>query len=155
MLILIDTGLLQLPILYLSGHIVRHKDEYYRLLNKVTSHGEWEPWILFILGGVEATAKWTLDLVEATDEMRMNLEQEIRSLFPKLPAASLSRLLFSQPYLRIENIVEAGLAQRQTAARWLNDLAEHGFIAKERVGRTNIFVNTRLLQTLFHTSIPE
>ncbi|WP_369407709.1 hypothetical protein [Trueperella pecoris] len=85
----------------------------------------------------------------------MNLEQEIRSLFPKLPAASLSRLLFSQPYLRIENIVEAGLAQRQTAARWLNDLAEHGFIAKERVGRTNIFVNTRLLQTLFHTSIPE
>ncbi|WP_304413591.1 Fic family protein [Trueperella pecoris] len=48
MLILIDTGLLQLPILYLSGHIVRHKDEYHRLLNKVTSHGEWEPWILFM-----------------------------------------------------------------------------------------------------------
>lgn len=29
LLILIETGLLQLPILYLSGHVMRHKDTYY------------------------------------------------------------------------------------------------------------------------------
>ncbi|WP_406717117.1 Fic/DOC family N-terminal domain-containing protein [Trueperella pyogenes] len=31
----------------LSGHILRHKNEYYRLLSGVTQREEWEPWILF------------------------------------------------------------------------------------------------------------
>nr|WP_108870552.1 Fic/DOC family N-terminal domain-containing protein [Tessaracoccus timonensis] len=155
MLILIEKGLLQLPILYLSGHIVRHKDTYYERLNAVTQEGEWEPWILFMLSGVESTARWTLDLVEETDQMRVSMEHQIREHNPKLPAASLARMLFSQPYLRIENVVDAGLAKRQTAAHWLSDLAESGLVIKERVGRNVIFINNRLLQTLFQTPLPE
>ena len=155
MLILIQTELLRLPILYLSGHIVRHKDTYYERLNAVTRNNEWEPWILFMLSGVESTAQWTLDLVEKTDQMRVEMEQQIRDHNSKLPAASLARMMFSQPYLRIDNIVEAGLAKRQTAAHWLTDLADSGLISKERVGRNVVFINNRLLQTLFHTPLPE
>lgn len=155
LLILIETGLLELPILYLSGHIVRHKDTYYERLNAVTHNGEWEPWILFMLSGIESTARWTLDLVERTDQMRALMEHQIREQNSKLPAASLARMLFSQPYLRIDNVVEAGLAKRQTAAHWLTELAEPGLIIKERVGRNVIFINSRLLQTLFHTPLPE
>ena len=155
MLILIQTELLRLPILYLSGHIVRHKDTYYERLNAVTRNNEWEPWILFMLSGVESTAQWTLDLVEKTDQMRVEMEQQIRDHNSKLPAASLARMMFSQPYLRIDNIVEAGLAKRQTAAHWLTDLACSGLISKERVGRNVVFINDRLLQTLFHTPLPE
>ena len=155
MLILIQTELLRLPILYFSGHIVRHKDTYYERLNAVTRDNEWEPWILFMLSGVESTAQWTLDLVEKTDQMRVEMEQQIRDHNSKLPAASLARMMFSQPYLRIDNIVEAGLAKRQTAAHWLTDLADSGLISKERVGRNVVFINNRLLQTLFHTPLPE
>ena len=71
LLILIETGLLQLPILYLSGHVMRHKDTYYERLDAVTREDAWEPWILFMLDGVESTARWTLDLVETTDTMRL------------------------------------------------------------------------------------
>lgn len=155
LLILIETGLLELPILYLSGHIVRHKDTYYERLNAVTQNGEWEPWILFMLSGIESTAQWTLDLVERTDQLRANMEHQIREQNSKLPAASLARMLFSQPYLRIDNVVEAGLAKRQTAAHWLTELAGSGLIIKERVGRNVIFINNRLLQTLFQTPLPE
>lgn len=155
LLILTETGLLQLPILYLSGHIVRHKDTYYERLNAVTQNSEWEPWILFMLSGIESTAQWTLDLVERTDQMRADIEHQIRERNSKLPAASLARMLFSQPYLRIDNVVEAGLAKRQTAAHWLTDLAESGLIIKERVGRNVIFINNRLLQALFQTPPPE
>ncbi len=155
MLLLIETGLLQLPILYLSGHIMRHKDIYYERLNAVTRDDQWEPWVLFMLSGVESTAQWTLDLVERTDHMRAGMEQAIRNHNSKMPAASLARLLFSQPYLRIENVVDAGLAKRQTAAIWLTSLSEAGLIIKERVGRSVLFINTVLLQTLFDTPLPD
>lgn len=155
LLILIETGLLQLPILYLSGHIMRHKDTYYEQLNAVTREDAWEPWILFMLDGVESTARWTLDLVETTDTMRAAMETEIRALNSKVPAASLTRLLFSQPYLRIDNVVEAGLAKRQTAARWLTEISDTGLVVKEKVGRNVVFINTRLLQTLFQTPLPD
>lgn len=153
-LILIEKGLLRLPVLYLSGHIMRHKDTYYERLSAVTREDAWEPWILFMLSGIESTAAWTLDLVETTDEIRATMEDEIHALNPRLPAAALTRILFTQPYARIDNIVEEKLAQRQTASRWLTELADAGLIAKERLGRSVVFVNTRLLETLFHTPLP-
>ncbi|WP_168195076.1 Fic family protein [Corynebacterium sp. sy039] len=154
LLILIEKGLLELPILYLSGHIMRHKDMYYRYLNAVTRNDEWEPWILFMLSGIESTATWTLNLVDVTDALRTDMESRIRNVNPKLPAGDLTRLLFTQPYLRIENIVNAGLAGRQTAARWLNDLAHHGVIGKEKVGRGSVYINSELLRTLFEMPLP-
>lgn len=154
LLILIETGLLEFPILYLSGHIMRHKDTYYERLNAVTRSDDWEPWILFMMEGVESTARWTMQLVEATDDLRGNMEAQIRQLNTRMPATEIARLLFTQPYLRIENVVDAGLAKRQTASKWLGDLAEAGLITKEKVGRHVIFVNDRLLYTLFHTPLP-
>lgn len=121
----------------------------------MTREDAWEPWILLMLDGVESTARWTLDLVETTDTMRAAMETEIRALNSKVPAASLTRLLFSQPYLRINNVVEAGLAKRQTAARWLTEISDTGLVIKEKVGRNVVFINTRLLQTLFQTPLPD
>ena len=63
--------------------------------------------------------------------------------------------MFSQPYLRINNVVEAGLAKRQTAARWLTEISDTGLVVKEKVGRNVVFINTRLLQTLFQTPLPD
>lgn len=154
-LFLIESELLRLPILYLSGYIVRHKDTYYERLNAVTCEDAWQPWILFMLAGIESTAKWTLRIVETTDRMRAALETRIREQNSKLPAVELSRLLYAQPYLRIENVVETGLAKRQTAARWLTDLAGSGLIVKEKIGRTVIFVNTELLDMLFTTPLSD
>lgn len=155
MLLLIESGLLELPVLYLSGHIMRRKGLYYELLNGVTRDEAWEPWILFMLSGVESTSRWTLDLIETTDALRAQMESDIRTSSPKLPAGELTRLLFTQPYLRIENIVEAGLAQRQTAGRWMTDLADRGLVVKERVGRGTIYINIKLLTALFDTPLPQ
>ena len=40
-------GLLDLPVLYLSGYILRHKSAYYRLLREVTERAAWQEWVLF------------------------------------------------------------------------------------------------------------
>ena len=59
LLYLVDKGLLDIPVLYLSRHIIRNKALYYRYLLEVTTQQAWETWILFILEAVRTTAEWT------------------------------------------------------------------------------------------------
>lgn len=66
MLYLVCKDLLQLPVLYLSRYVIEHKTDYYRLLQQVRDTGEWEEWLLFMLHGVEETAKQTIELVAFT-----------------------------------------------------------------------------------------
>lgn len=56
---LIQCGLLDLPTLYLSRHILKTRGEYYAALERVTTHGEWERWIVYMLTAVETTSHWT------------------------------------------------------------------------------------------------
>lgn len=53
-------GLLDIPILYLSRFIAQNKTDYYRLLQTVRDTGDWEPWLLYMLHGVQETAIETL-----------------------------------------------------------------------------------------------
>ena len=52
-LCLIQDKLLDLPILYLSRHILATRSDYYRLLGDVTQNGAWLPWLLYMLEAVE------------------------------------------------------------------------------------------------------
>lgn len=60
----------------------------------------------------------------------------------------LVELIFVQPYCRIKNVVEAGIAQRQTAAVYLKQLVAAGVLAEVKVGREKLFINPRLMRLL-------
>lgn len=59
-LYLVKEGLLDIPVLYLSRHIVQTKADYYRLLQAVRDHDVWEDWVLYMLDAVEQTAQQTV-----------------------------------------------------------------------------------------------
>ena len=71
-LFLIQEGLLTLPILYLSRYIIENQAGYYRLLRNVTSDKEWEPWLLYIIKGVEETANWTTAKIDAINALSIH-----------------------------------------------------------------------------------
>lgn len=151
-LYLTRTGLLDIPILYLSRHITRHKSDYYRLLQAVRDDGAWEEWVIFMLDGVAETAATTLQLVEGFGEQMRTSKHRMRSELPKLYRQDLLNNLFRHPYTRIEYVQnELGIA-RQTAARYLDTLAENGFIEKHRAGKHNYYINTRLVRLLMTVS---
>ena len=151
-LFLVDQGLLPEPILYLSRYLIEHRDEYYRLLLNVTRDQAWEPWILYVLRGVEETALWTTAKIDGITSLARATSSHVRRFLPKIHSGELIDVLFSQPYCRIGNVVQAGIVGRQAASRYLKSLVSIGVLREESVGREKLFLNTRLLTMLTHDS---
>jgi len=145
----VERGLLRIPVLYLSRYIIGHKNDYYRLLREVTENQEWEGWILFMLQAVEETAVWTHERIIAIHDL---LEETTFRCRENLPSNVYSRelveLIFVQPYCKIEFVVEAGIAKRQTASEYLKKLEEIGILESRKVGREKIYLHTALLKLL-------
>jgi len=147
-LFLVEQGLLDSPILYLSRYIISNKGAYYRRLQNVTRDGDWEPWISFILEGVEETCTWTTDKIKAIRELMDHTAEYVQHELPKIYSWELVALLFKQPYCRIGNLVEAGIAKRQTASVYLKQLCETGVLKEVKSGRENIFVHPKYIELL-------
>jgi Fic family protein len=152
-LFLIEEDLLTLPILYLSRFIIRNREEYYTLLLGVTRDRAWEPWILYILKGVEETANWTRDKIHAIkDLMALTTKHCKERLQKKTYSKELVEILFAQPYCRIQNLVDAGVAKRQTASVYLKELVSIGVLEEKTEGRENLYLHTKLLKLLTQES---
>ncbi len=147
-LFLVEQGLLEIPVLYLSRYIIQYRDEYYRLLLDVTRHGAWEPWILFMLDAIETTATWTYDRVGQIEDLIRLTTDVIRARKPKILSAELINALFKQPYCRIEYLVETGIAKRETASKYLKQLCEIGILKEIKSGRDKLFLNPRFITVL-------
>ena len=72
----------------------------------------------------------------------------VQSKLPKTYTWELVELLFKQPYCRIGNLVDAGIAKRQTASVYLKQLCESGVLKEIKSGRENIFVHPKYIELL-------
>lgn len=157
LLMLVDQGLLDVPVLYLSRHILRHRSDYYRGLLAVTRDGAWEPWIAFMLAAVTATARWTTAKIQAIQQLHADAVTFVKTRAPKIYSRELVDTLFAQPYCRIQNLVEGNVAKRQTASVYLNQLVAVGMLGEIRVGREKLFIHpnfVRLLTSDDHPILP-
>jgi Fic family protein len=148
LLFLMERELLEIPVLYLSRAIIRNKADYYRLLLAVTTEAEWEGWILYLLRAVDQTARWTTERIRAIRELMEDTAEYVRAEAHAVYSRELVELIFVQPYCRIKNVVEAQIAQRQTAAVHLKRLCDAGVLREVRAGREKLFINPRLMRLL-------
>lgn len=148
-LYLVRCGLLETPILYLSGAITRSKGRYYRSLQAVRDEGAWENWVIYMLDAVASTSRHTLKLVERIRSLMADYKHAIRNRLPKIYSQDLLNNLFRHPYTTIEYIQQDLRVARPTAARYLDLLAKEGFLIKRRAGRANYYINAPLVD-LFH-----
>jgi Fic family protein len=146
-LYLVKEGLLDIPVLYLSQHIVRNKRAYYDLLQRVRVDDVWEDWVLYMLEAVEVTAGRTLRTVQAIKAALMDYKHRIRTQH-KFYSQDLISNLFSHPYTKIEFLQRDLQVSRMTATRYLDALAQTGFLVKQKIGRGNYYVNLALNQIL-------
>lgn len=147
-LFLIERKLLSLPILYLSRYIVQNKLDYYRLLLGVTSEQNWQDWIIFMLKAVAATASWTTNKIAAIRALLEHTSAYVREAAPQIYSHELMSLIFEQPYCRIQNLVDSGIAKRQTASTYLKQLVDIGVLQEIKSGKEKLFVHPKLIQLL-------
>jgi Fic family protein len=148
LLILVEQGLLHMPVLYLSRYILAQKADYYRALQAVTEQSAWQDWIGFMLQGVTETARWTTAKIHAIRDLHGRAIQFVRTRAPKIYSHELVDLLFVQPYCRIQNLVDANVAKRQTASVYLKQLAALGMLREIQLGREKLFLHPKFVELL-------
>jgi Fic family protein len=142
-LYLVKEGLLDLPILYLSRFIVRTKSDYYRLLQNARNDDAWEQWVLYMLDAVETTARDAIATIGAIRRAFLETKRSIRDRY-KFYSQDLINNLFTQPYTKIEFVQRDLSVSRLTASKYLESLTAGGFLQKQKIGRSNYYVNSAL-----------
>src|SRR6478672_12118845 len=66
----------------------------------------------------------------------------------KVYSKELIELIFMQPYCKIQFLVEFGIAKRQTASEYLQELEKIGVLVAERQGREILYKHPALLEVL-------
>jgi Fic family protein len=146
-LYLVKEGLLDIPVLYMSRHIVRTKSEYYRLLQAVREEDTWEEWVEYMLTAVEVTARQGVATVVAIREALLEVKHQVRKDY-KFYSQDLINNIFAYPYTKIQFLERELGVSRITATKYLDRLAEGGILEKVRVGRSSFYINTRLFRIL-------
>lgn len=146
-LYLMKEHLLDIPVLYMSRHIVRTKSDYYRLLQAVRDEDTWEEWVLYMLVAVEKTASEGIATIDSIKHLMLTVKHQIRTNY-RFYSQDLINNLFNHPYTKIDYLVKDLRVSRLTATKYLEALVAGGFLQKRKVGRSNYFINAKLVEIL-------
>ena len=153
LLILQREGLLDLPVLYLSRYITTTKSDYYRLLQTVRDEERWAEWCVYMLRGVAVTSCSAITLVKAFRDLMQKTKHDLKVRLPKLYSQDLLNNLFRHPYTKIEFVEKELGVSRVTASKYLEQLTKAGFLRKQRMGKTNFYINEPLFSILSNVTL--
>ena len=145
---LIQSGLLQFPILYISGYINQNRSEYYRRLLAVTSEGNWGNFIEYMLEGFFIKARETHeDLVKIT-RLLEEIKSQVRAENKKIYSSELIQSLFVYPVITPTKLANELNKHYTTTSKYLAQLTEMGILQESTVGKYHLFANHKLLKIL-------
>jgi Fic family protein len=143
-LYLILNHLLDFPVLYISRYIITHKSEYYQYLQGVRENNEWESWLLYMIRAVDETSQQTVQLIHKIKTQMAEVKLILRNNY-KFYSQQLLNHLFKQPCTKIEFLAVDLNVSRITAANYLNTLADDGILSKQKLGKSNYYINSKLM----------
>lgn len=127
-------GLLDVPVLFLSEYIMKHRNEYYRLLRAVTQEGDWESFVLYMLDMVEQSSIAALDRLNKIVQLIETTGKSIKERLPKVYSKELMEVLFRLPYTKRQDLIELQLGTAKTVGGlfertrrgWISPFLENG-----------------------------
>jgi Fic family protein len=155
-LMLIEAGVLQQPLLYLSLFFKQHRSRYYELLDGVRQQGDWEAWIEFFLEGVESTASAAVAMAQRLLELFRADAARLEGLGRSGPSVRLAYgALRQRPLTSINQLKQMSGLSFPTASKAIETLVQLG-IAREITGgrRNRLFVYDAYLTILSEGSEP-
>ncbi|MEP7103983.1 MAG: Fic family protein [Candidatus Dojkabacteria bacterium] len=153
---LVEDNVIGIPILYVSNYINKHRPEYYTVLNEVTSLGNWEAYISFMLDAFYSQSKATLELVTKVNDTYDKFLEKLRSSESTKLIHNLDMIvdkLFTFPVISPKLLSTTMNVGADTASRNLKLLAETGLIEAGKSGIYNLYFNRDLIQIMNNDSI--
>jgi Fic family protein len=128
---LIERKRLSQPLLYLSAFIEAYKQDYYELLQRTRTHGDWTRWIRYFLSGIEQVSKDA----SAQAKSLLDLREQLRGKLAGKPRAQqLLDKLFENPYITVARAQRLLNVSNPTARALINELVAQK-ILEELSGR--------------------
>ncbi len=146
------SGLMEIPAIYVSEYIIRHKKEYYLKLRGVTENEDWESFILYMLDMVEKTALNGLQRLNDITHAMAIMTSEIKSKLPKIYSKDLVEILFKLPYTKRQNLIDENIGNAKTVGNYLMSLEANGLLQSVKVGKEKLYLNHALLNILENQS---
>jgi Fic family protein len=150
LLFLIQKKLLDVPILYLSAYIIENKEDYYYLLNNVTTLGDWRAWIIYMLKAIEETSFYTLRKITEIENLFHRTNELINKKLPHIRKETVEKI-FEQPYIRPGKIMNTDTKSLNTAKKYLRQMEELGIMTSQKIGKEIVYLNIDLFNLLSET----
>lgn len=145
---LVNASVLSLPTLFISGYLIRNRNEYYRLLTAVTQEEKWDEFISFMLEGFYLQAKETKETLFHVMKLYAEFKEMMRQNHKKIYSADLVDVLFSYPIINPSKLAEELGIHYITAGKYLSRLAESSILKETRRGKYHLFINHQLLKAI-------
>ena len=115
-LFLASSGILKQPVLYLSDHLEKHREEYYDRLTRAREKSKLPEWLHFFLDGISETARQGVDTFDRVLRFQRHWQDELQALRPNpAPALALFRHLFTSPCVNASQVAAAAAVSKPTA----------------------------------------
>ena len=140
--------LLDWPVLYISGCLIRNRSRYYSSLLETTKSEAWIKFIKFMTEAFYAQAQAAkqviLDIIKERSEMKRALKSKYSSLYSQ----GLLDHIFAHPVTYPKFMGEKLDISYQTASKYLSLLESEGLLEKKRSGTYTLYYNRKLLSCL-------
>lgn len=142
-LLLVDSQILEKPLLYLSSYFEQNKTLYYDNLTFVRTKNDMTQWLKYFLSGVAQTASQATETLSQILKLKTELELHINQVFGRKShsASTLLQQLFVNPITDVNRVIVICSLSKKAANDLVADFVNAG-ILKEMTGqnRNRIFV---------------
>lgn len=146
-LLLIQKELLDMPILYLSAYIINEKDDYYALLNSVTTRFNWNGWVKYILKAIEETSIYTINKINEIDNLFNTTLDLVTNKLPHIRKEIVEKI-FEQPYTSPRKIMGQNIKSLNTAKKYLEQMEKLKIMSSTKIGKEIVYLNLDLYNLL-------
>ena len=158
-LMLIERGILDRPVLYPSVFFEQHREDYYRLLGHTSRTSDPFPWLDFFLGGLAAVATDATRRAVSLVELRQRIRERLLEARATSTALRLAERLFGQPLTQVGTAATDLGVSFATAQRAIDILTDAGLLEEITGKRRNrLFVAKEVLEIAYgfgHISIED
>ena len=150
-LYLVEQGLLEAPVLFLSGEILGNKGDYYDFLQSTRETGDFHSYLIWFIRLVEKASIQSTNRANNVKKEMLYLKNELRENKPKIYSQDLINILFKNPVIFAHQLVDNGVAGSLSNAHvYLKELESMGilFRSEEKYDRKVGYISRRLFKAL-------